>query len=135
MFTGGNVYIGGTQSLITGSIFVSNAIGSGIEIGGASSGFLKSVGYIGLTSASSGNGPGGFIIYVVVVAVYKWAADVLEGVGLQFVGDNDDRHLLFTTANGGELDIKTDKFFIGTTGSQFIMVQTQILKSVLLYFI
>ena len=119
VFTGGNVYIGGTQSLITGSIFVSNAIGSGIEIGGASSGFLKSVGYIGLTSASSGNGPGGFIIYSGSGGL-QMGADVLEGVGLQFVGDNDDRHLLFTTANGGELDIKTDKFFIGTTGSQFI---------------
>lgn len=119
IFTGGNVYIGGAQSLITGSIFVSNAIGSGIEIGGRASGFLKSVGYDGLTSASNGDGPGGFIIYSGSGGL-QMGADVLTGVGLQFVGDNDDRHLLFTTANGGELDIKTDKFFIGTTGSQFI---------------
>src|SRR6056300_105846 len=47
-------------------------------------------------------------------------ADVLQGVGMQFVGDNDDRHLIFTTANGGLLDVKTDKFFIGTLSSQFV---------------
>ena len=39
-------------------------------------------------------------------------ADVLTGVGMQFVGDNDDRHLIFTTANGGILDVKTDKFLL-----------------------
>ena len=119
IFTGGNVYIGGNQSIVTGSLFISNAIGSGLEIGGHSSGFLKSVGYDGVTDAASGAGPGGFVIYSGSGAL-QMGSDVLEGVGMQFVGDNDDRHLIFTTANGGELDIKTDKFFIGTTGSQFI---------------
>ena len=119
VFPGGNVYIGGNQSIITGSIFVSNAIGSGLEIGGHSSGFMKSVGYDGVTSASLGLGPGGFIVYSGSSGL-QMGADVLEGVGMQFVGDNDDRHLIFTTANGGLLDVKTDKFFIGTTGSQFV---------------
>ena len=80
---------------------------------------MKSVGYEGQISASEGKGPGGFIIYSGSNAL-QMGADVLTGVGMQFVGDNDDRHLIFSTANGGELDIKTDKFFIGTTGSQFI---------------
>ena len=119
VFPGGNVYIGGNQSIITGSVFVSNAIGSGLEIGGHSSGFMKSVGYDGITSASLGLGPGGFIIYS-GSGNLQMGADVLSGVGMQFVGDNDDRHLVFTTANGGLLDVKTDKFFIGTTGSQFV---------------
>ena len=119
IFTGGNVYIGGNQSIVTGSLFISNAIGSGLEIGGHSSGFLKSVGYEGQTSASSGQGPGGFIIYSGSGGL-QMGADVLQGVGLQFVGDNDDRHLIFTTHNGGLLDIKTDKFFIGTDSTQFI---------------
>jgi len=119
IFEGGNVYIGGDQSMVSGSLFVSNAIGSGLEIGGHSSGFMKSVGYEGLISASEGNGPGGFIIYSGSGGL-QMGADVLQGVGMQFVGDNDDRHLIFTTANGGELDIKTDKFFIGITSSQFI---------------
>ena len=52
VFGGSTTFIGGKGSLITGSIFISNALGSGIEIGGASSGFLRSVGYDGFTSAS-----------------------------------------------------------------------------------
>ena len=119
IFEGGNVYIGGNQSIVTGSLFISNAIGSGLEIGGHSSGFMKSVGYEGLTSASEGSGPGGFIIYSGSGGL-QMGADVLRGVGMQFVGDNDDRHLIFTTADGGLLDVKTDKFFIGTENTQFI---------------
>ena len=46
--------------------------------------------------------------------------DQLNGVGMQFIGDNDDRHLIFTTDNGGILDVKTDKFFVGTSDTQFI---------------
>jgi hypothetical protein len=46
--------------------------------------------------------------------------DTLNGVGLQLVSDNDERHLIFSTEDGGVLDIKTDKFFIGNVGSQFI---------------
>jgi len=119
VFKGGNVYIGGNQSIVTGSLFIANAIGSGLEIGGHSSGFMKSVGYEGQISASEGKGPGGFIIYSGSNAL-QMGADVLTGVGMQFVGDNDDRHLIFSTANGGVLDVKTDKFFIGNTNSQFI---------------
>lgn len=119
VFEGGNVYIGGNQSIVTGSLFIANAIGSGLEIGGHSSGFMKSVGYEGQISASEGTGPGGFIIYSGSNAL-QMGADVLTGVGMQFVGDNDDRHLIFSTANGGILDVKTDKFFIGNTNSQFI---------------
>lgn len=119
IFEGGNVYIGGNQSIVTGSLFISNAIGSGLEIGGHSSGFLKSVGYEGQISASEGSGPGGFIIYSGSNAL-QMGADVLQGVGMQFVGDNDDRHLIFTTHDGGLLDVKTDKFFIGTQNTQFI---------------
>ena len=119
VFEGDNVYIGGDQNMISGSIFISNTLGTGIEIGGASSGFIRSVGYEGITSASLGKGPGGFIIYSgsgnLVVG-----EDTLDGVGVEFVGDNDDRHFIFTTANGGLLDVKTDKFFIGTTNTQFI---------------
>src|SRR5210317_212346 len=119
VFEGGNVYIGGNQSIVTGSLFIANAIGSGLEIGGHSSGFMKSVGYEGQISASEGKGPGGFIIYSGSNAL-QMGADVLQGVGMQFIGDNDDRHFIFTTHDGGLLDVKTDKFFIGTTDSQFI---------------
>lgn len=119
VFQGGNFYFGGGDNLITGSIFISNAIGSGIEVGGASSGFIRSVGFEGQTSASLGKGPGGFIIYSGSNAL-RIGEDYLQGVGMQMIGDNDDRHFIFTTHNGGLLDVKTDKFFIGTLDSQFI---------------
>jgi len=119
VFEGDNVYIGGNQNMISGSIFISNTLGSGIEIGGASSGFIRSVGYNGITSASNGDGPGGFVIYS-GSGNLVFGEDSLDGVGVEFVGDNDDRHFIFTTANGGLLDVKTDKFFIGTTNTQFI---------------
>ena len=119
VFTGENVYIGGSENMISGSIFVSDTVGTGIEIGGASSGFLRSVGFEGQISASVGKAPGGFVIYSGSGNLVM-GDDVLNGVGMQFVGDNDDRHLIFTTDNGGLLDVKTDKFFIGTDDTQFI---------------
>jgi hypothetical protein len=118
-FVGGNYYFGGRNNLISGSMFISNALGSGIELGGVSSGFIRSVGFEGQTSASLGKGPGGFVIYS-GSGNLQLGEDVLTGVGMQMVGDNDDRHLIFTTDNGGLLDVKTDKFFIGTTDTQFI---------------
>jgi len=119
VFPGGNVYIAGNQSIITGSFYIGNTIGSGIELAGVSSGFLRSVGYEGQTSASLGIGPGGFIIYSGSGAL-QVGADTLQGVGMQLVGPNDNAHLIFSTEDGGSLDIKAEKFFIGTTGSQFI---------------
>ena len=119
IFSGGNYYFGGEKNLITGSMFISNTLNSGIEIGGASSGFMRSVGFNGQTSASLGKGPGGFIIYSGSNAL-RVGDDYLQGVGLQMIGDNDDRHFIFTTHDGGLLDVKTDKFFIGTNESQFI---------------
>ena len=118
-FAGGNSYIGGSKNLISGSMFISNALGTGIEMGGLSSGFIRSVGFDGQTSASLGKGPGGFIIYSGSGNMLI-GEDVLHGVGMQMIGDNDDRHFIFTTDDGGLLDVKTDKFFIGTNNTQFI---------------
>jgi hypothetical protein len=119
VFQGGNTYIGGGNNLISGSVFISDAIGSGIEIGGVSSGFIRSVGFGGQTAASLGNGPGGFVIYSGSNNLQIGEA-ILNGVGMQMVGDNDDQHFIFTTANGGLLDVKADKFFVGATQSQYI---------------
>ena len=119
VFDGDGVYIGGTNNLISGSIFISNSQNTGIEIGGASSGFIRSVGYNGITSASLGKAPGGFVIYS-GSGNLQFGEDVLPGVGMEFVGDLDERHLVFNTANGGILDIKTDKFFIGNLNEQYI---------------
>jgi hypothetical protein len=117
VFQGGNYYFAGNDNLVTGSMYLSNEIGKGMEMSGRSSGLIQSVGYLGQTSASLGLSPGGFIMYSGSITL---GSDSLSGVGLQLVGDNDDRHMIFTTAGGGVLDIKTDKFFVGNTGSQFI---------------
>jgi len=119
VFDGDGIYIGGDNNQISGSLFFSNSAGTGIEIGGASSGFIRSVGYNGITSASLGKSPGGFVIYS-GSGNLKMGEDVLPGVGMEFVGDYDNRHLVFSTANGGILDIKTDKFFIGNLNEQYI---------------
>ena len=119
VFAGGNAYIAGGENIISGSMFVSNKIGTGIEIAGISSGYIRSVGFGGQTQIVAGTSPGGFIIYSgsgdLVIG-----DDTLEGVGMQMIGENDDRHFIFSTDAGGNLDIKTDKFFVGTVGQQFI---------------
>jgi hypothetical protein len=115
-FNGENFYIDGTNNLLTGSVYIGNSIASGIEMAGVSSGFIKSVGYTGLTSASLGKGPGGFIIYS-GSGNLQVGVDILDDVGIELVSANDNSHLIFRTRNGGELDIKTDKFFIGNSGS------------------
>lgn len=118
IFEGGNVYIGGDQSIITGSFHIGNAIGTGIELAGHSSGYLKSVGYDGFTSASLGKGPGGFLLWSgsgnLIIG-----EDTYNGVGLDLVA-NSTSYFRYTTEGSGKLDIRTDTFFIGNPNTQFI---------------
>ena len=119
VFTGGNVYIAGDQSLITGSFHIGNSIGTGIEMAGNSSGYLKSVGYKGLTSASLGKGPGGFLIWS-GSGNLQIGVDQYPGVGMEMVSAGGSSSFFFTTAGGGNLKVITDDFFIGTEATQFI---------------
>lgn len=119
VFTGGNVYIAGDQSLITGSFHIGNSIGSGIEMSGHSSGYLKSVGYQGFTSASLGKGPGGFLIWS-GSGNLQIGVDQYPGVGMEMVSEGGSSSFFFTTAGGGNLQVITDDFFIGTESTQFI---------------
>ena len=119
VFTGGNVYIAGDQSLITGSFHIGNSIGTGIEMSGHSSGYLKSVGYQGLTSASLGKGPGGFLIWS-GSGNLQIGVDQYPGVGMEMVSAGGSSSFFFTTHNGGNLKVITDDFFIGTKNTQFI---------------
>ena len=121
---GGNLYIDGGSNLLTGSVYVGNAIGSGIELAGVASGYIRSLGYNGYLAATQGSGSG-FIIYsgssnLTLGSVGDGTIQSYTGIGLELVSPNDTSHLIFQTKNGGLLDIKTEKFFIGTTGSQFI---------------
>jgi len=119
VFTGGNAYIAGDQSLITGSFHIGNTVGTGIEMAGHSSGYLKSVGYDGMTAASNGTGPGGFMIWS-GSGDLSLGVDQYPGVGMEMVSQGGSSSFYFTTHDGGQLKVITDEFFIGTEDTQFI---------------
>ena len=82
-FTGENTSIGGTDNILSGSMVIGSALGSGIELAGVSSGFIRSIGYSGFTSASAGTGGPGFMIYSGSVLSHR--TDEYNGVGLDLV--------------------------------------------------
>jgi hypothetical protein len=114
-FVGDNLVIGGDDNLLSGSVFIGNTIGSGIELAGVNSGFIRSVGYEGFESASRTDKPGGFMMYT--GSVLPNTPDNYNGVGIEIVQDSSS-FLKFDTTDG--LDIRTKKFFVGTEGTQFI---------------
>ena len=119
IFKGNNTYIAGGNNLLTGSVYIGNTVGGGIEMSGVSSGYLRSVGYEGFTSASLGKGPGGFLIWSGSNKL-DVGVDTYRDVGLELVGANDNSHLIFSTSGSGRLDIKAESFFIGSQNTQYI---------------
>ena len=114
-FVGGNTYIAGTDNLITGSVYLGSTIGSGIEQAGTTSAYIRSVGYTGFTSASApigadNKGQTGFIMWS--GSVLPNSGDNYAGVGIELHGS--ESYLRFRT-NPSELDIRTDRFFLGST--------------------
>lgn len=118
VFKGNNVYIAGTNNLLTGSVYIGSSLGSGIEMAGVSSGYVMSVGYKGFTSASLGKGPGGFLMWSGSNKL-NVGVDNYQGVGIELVAANDEAHLIFDTYNS-KFDVKAKSFFVGDSGSQFI---------------
>jgi len=134
-FHGSNTFIQGDDNVLSGSVFIGNAIGQGIEFSGVQSAFLRNVGYEGYYSASDGSAPGGFMI---------WSGSVLtktntlggvpryKGVGLELHGteipfDSDRRHALRFRTDTGRLEITgsiyaTDGFFSGSVTANQILV-------------
>jgi hypothetical protein len=118
-FDGENDVIQGTNNLLTGSLSIGNAIGVGIEAAGINSAFIRSVGYVGFTSASV-VGSGGFMMFS--GSVLPDSPDSYQGVGLE-IHDGNSGSFKFRTHNAdgvGEFDVRTNKFFFGKTGVQFI---------------
>ena len=117
VFSGANVYIQGGSNLLSGSIFIGNSVGSGIELAGVNSGFIRSMGYEGFDHAKAGTGGPGFLIYS--GSVLPNSGTDYEGVGLELIQDNDS-YLRYRTNDGAgnaELDIRTKKFFLGSEDS------------------
>ena len=107
----------GDDNLLTGSLYMGNVSGEGIEAAGANSAFIRSVGYKGFLSASNATGiNGGFMMFS--GSVLPDESDNYTGVGLELVA-NSASYFKFRT-NPSELDIRTDAFFVGNTDSSFI---------------
>ena len=107
---GGNRYIDGDYSMLTGSLYVADSLESGIAISGyKNTGFVRSLGYSGFEY-----GDPGFLL---------WSGSALSGssgtkggvpysgVGLELYA-NSDNYFRFSTADS-ELDVRTEKFFVG----------------------
>jgi hypothetical protein len=107
---GGNRYIDGEYSMITGSLYVADTLETGIAISGLKdTGFVRSLGYSGFTY-----GDPGFLL---------WSGSALSGssgtkggvpysgVGLELYA-NTDNYFRFSTTDS-ELDVRTQKFFVG----------------------
>ena len=124
VFQGDNFYIDGVNNILTGSLFLGNTIGTGVEMAGVNSAFIRSVGYYGYSaSRAPGNAKnGGFLIYSGSVLPQEknyYSNSTYKGVGMELVADDDSGHLIFHT-NPSILDIKARSFFIGNANSQFI---------------
>lgn len=113
LFLGGNTYVGGDDNLLTGSLFVAGETGTGVQLSGRdNAALIRSIGYTGFENALDGSGQAGFVMYSGSVQSLLTAAESYAGVGLELVA-NSESYFRYATDNGGELDIRTNKFFIG----------------------
>jgi len=80
-----------------------------------SSALLFTRGFKGQTSASLGLGPSGFVFYS-GSATTQLGADTLQGTGFKFVGTDNSSSISFSDQNGGDLEIRTDKFTLQNSG-------------------
>ncbi len=109
---GGNRYVDGDYSMLTGSLYVADSLETGVAISGyKNTGYVRSLGYEGFAA-----GFPGFLL---------WSGSALSGslgtkggvpyggVGLELYGDSNN-YFRFAT-NPSELDVHTETFFLGAT--------------------
>lgn len=113
---GGNRYIDGNFSMLTGSLYVADSLNSGVAISGyPNSGFVRSLGYEGFYA-----GYPGFLL---------WSGSALpgqttkgnvaySGVGLELYA-NATSYFRYSTADS-EIDVRTNKFFFGNPATTFV---------------
>jgi len=114
---GGNRYVDGDFSMLTGSLYVADSLNSGVAItGNAGTGFVRSLGYDGFAA-----GYPGFLL---------WSGSALQGsagtkggvaysgVGLELYLDNSS-YFRYSTADD-EIYIATQNFFLGDPNTAFI---------------
>lgn len=112
---GGNRYIDGDYSMLTGSLYIADSLESGIALtGNSSTGFARSLGYEGFDA-----GYPGFLL---------WSGSALpgqtskglpySGVGLELYANTSSYFRYSTSANS--IDVRTDNFFFGQYPAPFI---------------
>ena len=131
VFQGSNMVITGGDNVLESNLFIGGeSTSSGMHLGGVSStipetggagaagsGFMRSVGYTGFTSASSDAlaGKPGFMIYS--GSVLPDSGDEYDGVGLELIGESGS--LRFST-KPSRFEVQADAFFVGNQELQFI---------------
>jgi hypothetical protein len=122
---GGNRYIDGDYSMLTGSLYVADSLQSGVAISGyKNSGFVRSLGYEGFTA-----GFPGFLL---------WSGSALSGsagskggvpysgVGLELYL-NTASYFRYSTSDD-EIYVATDNFFFGNPNTAYISGSNGVLE-------
>ena len=119
IFNGPETVITGDNSVLTGSMYLSNLAGGGIELHGGSS-YLRSIGYNGFNRTIS-ESLGGFLIFSGSVSESMGTSESYQGVGLEIVDahTSQDRFFKFRT-NPSTFQVVTDDFFFGRQASTFV---------------
>ena len=114
---GGNRYIDGDYSMLTGSLYVADSLNSGVAISGyPNAGWLRSLGYEGFTA-----GFPGFLMWsgsALPGSAGTKGGGAYSGVGLELYA-NTSSYFRYSTADS-EIDVRTDKFFFGNPATTFI---------------
>ena len=114
---GGNRYIDGNFSMLTGSLYVADSLNSGVAISGyPNSGFVRSLGYEGFTA-----GYPGFLLWsgsALPGSAGTKGGGAYSGVGLELYA-NTSSYFRYSTSPS-EIDVRTDKFFFGNPATTFI---------------
>jgi len=114
---GGNRYIDGNYSMLTGSLYVADSLNSGIAISGyPNAGWVRSLGYEGFAA-----GYPGFLLWsgsALPGSAGTKGGAAYSGVGLELYA-NTSSYFRYSTTDS-EIDVRTDKFFFGNPSSTFI---------------
>ena len=113
-WAGGNRYVDGEYSMLTGSLYVADTLSSGVAISGyKNTGFIRSLGYEGFTA-----GFPGFLIWsgsALSGSLGTKGAVPYSGVGLELYA-NTSSYFRYSTSDN-EIEVRTNKFFFGNNST------------------
>ena len=113
IFTSSATFIEGTDNLLSGSLYTGDGVGSGFEMSGRDGGaYLKSKEYTGFSNSNTG------VMLFSGSVLPSATTDDYKGVGLELYGSANS--FLKFRSIPSELEIRTDKFFVGNSTTQFI---------------